>query len=922
MKKQINLFIVLIIVFLCSSGFATIVGHLGIASATYVGGNITQDTLWSLVDSPFTVYNNVTVVSNATLTIEPGAEIRFGGPFSITVLGKLNADGAAKTITLTSNAGLPAKGDWKGIAFSSAQVSSLTNCLLEYATNGITANGGNVGIEHSTIKLCSQNGLLATNSQLTIDSCNVSDCQEDGMNITSSQFSVSNSVIMNNNGNGVSITGNGQISIQQNTILGNGNGILLAGASVSGVNISQNIISANTQNGIGIESQAQSNISIISNGISSNANGFYVSSPTSTTITNNSVSFNRVGFYYKAGSHTAKFNDIFSNTMGADIAADNLGSVDARQNYWGANSGPYQVFTNPLGGGNPVGGDGANIQFVFFLSAPIGHINNPPTAVLETDKSKILLNQEIMFFATNSFDDGYINWYKFDFGDNQTSGWTTLSVFAHTYSSLGTHQVKLTVMDDFGATDQTTSNISVQTSLSLLDVAVTVNSSDFTIKEGGSLAVTVFARDSVGGVGNATITLFSLNGGQFAERTGPTNSSGYLTTVYTASGIVRPPNLKIIATASKTTYADGSASLYLQVYPLLTVQILPKLNSIISESTTQITISVSNDGQPTGNANVTVQADSGTLSSGFGITNGTGTFSLNYTAPRTTTLITTTISATAEKTGFVNGASNTPLSIHPKILEILMHASPTSVYSGDIANLTVNVNYAGAPIEGAYVQFSTTSGNLTKTNGLTDPQGNLALQLQAPQVSNNTDVTIIANASSVGYADSQYQTTITASPRTFVISIKPELNSQLGSSEIPILVKVNCTQNSEPVEGANVTIFTTLGSFSSLDKTLSRTESTTDAQGVLDFTLFAPETAVSKVANITVIAAREGYVNGVNQTTVQIEPNASPASSGGFPLLTLLLIIVPVVIVVVVVVVLVKKKIIGFSSGEDGDLVE
>jgi len=51
--------------------------------ATYIEGLITQDTIWTLTDSPFVVSKNVSVCQSATLTIEPGVEVRFGGDFVI-----------------------------------------------------------------------------------------------------------------------------------------------------------------------------------------------------------------------------------------------------------------------------------------------------------------------------------------------------------------------------------------------------------------------------------------------------------------------------------------------------------------------------------------------------------------------------------------------------------------------------------------------------------------------------------------------------------------------------------------------------------------------------------------------------------------------------------------------------------------------
>jgi len=49
----------------------------GPALATDVCGPITSDTTWTLADSPYVVTCNVVVFGGATLTIEPGVEVRF-----------------------------------------------------------------------------------------------------------------------------------------------------------------------------------------------------------------------------------------------------------------------------------------------------------------------------------------------------------------------------------------------------------------------------------------------------------------------------------------------------------------------------------------------------------------------------------------------------------------------------------------------------------------------------------------------------------------------------------------------------------------------------------------------------------------------------------------------------------------------------
>lgn len=722
-KKQLKLFSLLLIIIF---GIFTFTHSMffSAASATYVEGNITQDTIWTLTDSPFVVSKNVTVDLNAKLTIEPGVEVRFGGKFSLIVNGALIAAGTQDNmITFTSNKDQPGAGDWNAIEFHGTEQSTLAYCSVKYAINGIIIENGKVEIKN----------------------CEISDNQ-----------------------NGIRATGVNQASIHDNTIKSNAHGIILTENSTSGVNIRQNNVLSNTQSGIQLDADAYSNIDILCNILSANNKGFYVSGNASTSITNNSISYNTLGiFYAKAQGHEAHYNDIYSNTLGMDVSSS--ANVTATYNYWGDESGPYHISLNPAGKGDPVEGNGENLDFIFFLTEPIGYINERPTARLLTDKTLVPPNQTVTFIATTSSDDKRVDQYFFDFGDGKNSGWTTLSIFVHEYSSVGDYSASVTVMDDFAVNSSNVAmaTISVQ-SLTPLDVSLT--SSSYSVGSEEQVSITVHATDGASAVENASITLFSIEAGSFTPSSGLTNSAGDFTTIFNAPDVTKITNIRMTATASQSGYADGSDYKYLEVLPILLVQVTADPITVISEANSNVTVHVTSVGQPVAGAAITILSDGGgNFSVATGTTDSNGDVTSIFSAPQTTTQLNITITATATKTEYADGEGQIKLTIEPKILVIQFTSSPTTVNSEVISQLAVQVTYNATPISDVTVTFSSNGGgNFSATNGTTNSNGYFTLTFAAPQTTTQLNVTITATATKDGYVAGEDQLTITVIPKTVV----------------------------------------------------------------------------------------------------------------------------------------------------------
>jgi hypothetical protein len=740
MKKQLKLFATLLTI---AFSIFTIADKtlFPIAKATYIEGPIEQDTVWTLVDSPFVVSKDVIVNPNVTLTIEPEVEVKFGGNFSLTVEGRLVAEGTQdRMIAFSSNKDEPEAGDWRTIELRGTHTSSFLYCSIEYGTNGITVESGTVNIQNSWVSLNSENGIMIANGDVE----------------------VKNNEIINNTMSGITIAGGNRVIVQNNNVASNEDGITLSGNLTSEINIHQNEILLNRKSGIHLEANAYDNTVILNNQLSANLYGFHVSGNASTYITRNYISNNTVGILYEAGQdHTAYFNDIYGNSLGMDVTSS--ATVNAEHNYWGHESGPHHESLNPRGKGNPAGGDGVNLDFIFFLTATIDHDNEQPTAILRTDKTLVAPNQNVTLIGTDSHDDGHVDQYFFDFGDGTNSSWTTLSIFAHNYSSAGTYSTRLTVMDDFGVeSDSPVTTINVQ-DLASLEASITPIST--TVSSDGKIAVTAYVSDGTSKVENATVTLFSVKGGSFTPLSGLTNSTGHFAATFTAPPVAEVTNVRIVARASKAGYADGSDYAYLQVLPTLSVQITVEPDTIKSGDHANVTVHVTYSGQPISDANVKVSCGvNGNFSATSGITDTNGDAKSVFTAPPVNEQTNITITATVEKHGYAVYEGNATVTVSPRVFTVLVTATPSLIESEATSTITVYVTTDGKPVVNVSVSVTAETGVFSETTGLTDSTGYCTFIFTAPRATAALTITINAAATKNGYESGEHQTQITVNP--------------------------------------------------------------------------------------------------------------------------------------------------------------
>lgn len=848
MKLQSRLLSVLFVLILSLSSLTSI--RLRVADATYVEGSIALDTVWTLVDSPFVVSKDVIVLPNVTLTIEPGVEVRFGGDFNITVQGRLVAEGASdRMIKFTSNKLNSSQGDWGIMRFNGSE-SLLTYCIIEYGTDGIALENGSLAVEHSLIR-----------SNL-----------ENGITIISGNFFASNNEISSNAESGIYISGGDQVTVQDTVLDSNGDGIYLADHLTGEIHIERNTVLHNKQSGIVLAADAYDNTDILSNNITANLNGFMISTNTSTHITHNYVWNNTVGFLYADGGdfeayHEAHFNDIYANSAGMTVTGDHT-FVDAEYNYWGDKSGPYHEGLNPYAKGNPINGNGVNLDFLFFLTAPIDYANTRPTAVFWSDKTWIAPNQTVTFIGTDSYDDGRVDYFAFDFNASRSVR-TTLTLFEYNYSAVGTYYPSLSVTDDFNVTSENVATTTVNvTDLTPLSVSVTLSNETVNFSE--NVIVTVYVTDGINPVENANVTLFSIKGGSFDTKSGFTNSTGHLAATFTAPNVTEITDIRIIARAEmRPGHADGSDYKYVTAVPPLIVQVAAENPSVKSEASTVVNVDVSLGlGRPVKDALVILSSDYGeaTPSSNWTDTNGRTRFT--FTASQTLSQLVTTLTATAIKMEYAEGHDQATITVEPRILAVIATPSPPIIISGDTSMITAQVTSDGTPVSNVTLAATTDIGEFSPESTLTDAtgMGSFAFTVSGPSIREGAIATIAIAASKDGYVSNEVQASVQVVPKMLAVQITAQPGATYSEATVNLTTHVIYTFDMTSVSDVNVTVMSSGGG------NFSRDSGLTNVNGDVTFVFQAPQVNEQMDINISALASKSGYVNGQNYTTITVSP--------------------------------------------------
>lgn len=153
------------------SGYLGALGGSAVFNGASLLGPITTDT--TLAPGAYEILGTVTVTSGKTLTIDPGADLRFVPGRGLFVDGTLNAAGTpAQRVVFGSVERIPQKGDWHGVVVRAGGVMNVEHARIEHSTYGFAFASGQGSIRESLIRFNTQGITIQTKSSPTISSNN------------------------------------------------------------------------------------------------------------------------------------------------------------------------------------------------------------------------------------------------------------------------------------------------------------------------------------------------------------------------------------------------------------------------------------------------------------------------------------------------------------------------------------------------------------------------------------------------------------------------------------------------------------------------------------------------------------------------------------------------------------------------------
>jgi outer membrane protein assembly factor BamB len=387
---------------------------------------------------------------------------------------------------------------------------------------------------------------------------------------------------------------------------------------------------------------------------------------------------------------------------------------------------------------------------------------------------------------------------------------------------------------------------------------------------GGQAAkITVRALNSSSGapLEGATVYLGSSLGGIFdPSYFGITNASGLFSTNFIAPNIDGITMISVNASHPRYTACHGYIDVNIDYRPMLAAQLSATPPVTDSGGTSLISVRVNQNATGTAASYVNLTATYGRIDAPFGITDETGNYTATYRAPITDRMVTDTIVARVEKTGYLPAVLYAVIETKPK-LRLTLAANPSVIYEGSSSAFAVFVEDSSSkPVDGAGLYFDSDTGSVFPERGYTSSRGRFSGRLYAPAAANTTEIVLRANSTKKDYnpGDSLLPVDVVKrGAKLLRVDVFSGAENLANGGACTVAAAVRDAENLEPVTDAAVS-FAVSGGAGRFSKIRN------DGKGNYSADFSASIVAKNFTAVISAAAAKTGYRSGAGDAILRI----------------------------------------------------
>jgi len=395
------IFLILLFVFLSLPSFV-------LAETTISNAFINTDQTWTASNSPYIINRRVSVLAGNTLTIEPGVVVKFGNDSGINVYGSIVVGGTAeKPVYFTSihddsigldtngdgDSRLPSVNDSWGLNINKSPHSSFSHLNMRYSDGGIFMWETTVPIDNLNVENCGQGVFMAGGGELTVTNSTFKNITNNAIaGDQNSSLTISDVHIENVwDWEAVALSGNSHISIKNSTVL-NTNFAYALGLYGANAEVENSVFSGGLSYGIALFNTGgnKSTLTLRDSTVEEYLDGGVGIFNSEVLIERSFIRNNMYGIWANGGYPSIILeSSLYGNLIYAIESHTNI-SIDAKNNWWGDESGPFESERNPEGFGDEVHG---NVDFEPWLK-------EDPTAISTIDP--VIIIPGIMGSATKN----------------------------------------------------------------------------------------------------------------------------------------------------------------------------------------------------------------------------------------------------------------------------------------------------------------------------------------------------------------------------------------------------------------------------------------------------------------------------------------------------------------------------------------